>query len=154
MSDELRLEVTSEVGDSLETITEKDFMEAIKRMAVLVSNPMVHRNQMRDHRQGETEKVRAFVARVRKAAIECKFEVQCNETHAVKWCPIRRRSLGTSVWLGSGTKTLRPTFWPWSRGCQLWRLSLGRLRPRNRPRWPGQADEGDKTEGPGSCVGS
>ena len=41
MSDELRLEVTSEVGDSLETIKERDFMEAIKRMAVLVSNPMV-----------------------------------------------------------------------------------------------------------------
>ena len=95
LSDELRLEVTNEVGDSLEAITEKEFMEAIKRMAVLVSNPMVHRKQMRDHRQ-----VRAFVPRVRKAAIDCKFEVQCNETHAVKWCPIRTRSLGTSVCLG------------------------------------------------------
>ena len=43
------------------TITEEDLMEAFKIMAVLVSNPMVNRNQMRDHRQGETEKVRAFV---------------------------------------------------------------------------------------------
>ena len=61
------------------TITEEDLMEAFKIMAVLVSNPMVNRNQMRDHRQGETEKVRAFVARVREAAIDCKFEVQCNK---------------------------------------------------------------------------
>ena len=84
----------------METTTEQDLMEAINRMAVLFSNPMVHRNQMRDHKQGENEKVRGFVAKVCKAAIDCKFEVQCNETHAVKWCPIRRRSLGTSVCLG------------------------------------------------------
>ena len=84
----------------MEALAEEDLIEAIKMMAVLVSNLMVHRNQMRDHRQGETEKVIAFVPRVRKAAIDCKFEVQCNETHAVKWCPIRRRSLGTSVCLG------------------------------------------------------
>ena len=43
----------SGLGDSLEAIVEKDMMAAIKRMAVLVSNLMVHRNQMRDHRQGE-----------------------------------------------------------------------------------------------------
>ena len=79
LSYELRLEVTSELGDSLEAIMEENLMEAFKMMAVLVSNPMVHRNQMRDHRQGGTEKVRAFVARVREAAIDCKFENQCNE---------------------------------------------------------------------------
>ena len=79
LSDELRLEVTSELGESLEAIEEKDLMEAIKRMAVLMSNPMVHRNQMRDHRQGESEKVRGFVARVREAAIDCKFEVKCSD---------------------------------------------------------------------------
>ena len=78
MSDELRLEITSELGDSLEAISEKDLMEAIKRMAVLVSNPMVHRNQMKDHRQGESEKIRSFVARLREAAIDCKFEVKCS----------------------------------------------------------------------------
>ena len=50
------------MGDSLEAITEGDLMEAIKRMAVLVRNPIVHRNQMRDHRQGENEKARGFVA--------------------------------------------------------------------------------------------
>ena len=32
LSDELRLEVTSEVGDSLEAIMEEDLIEAIKRM--------------------------------------------------------------------------------------------------------------------------
>ena len=64
LSDELRLEVTSELWDSMENITEENLIEAIKRMAVLVSNPMVHRNQMRDHRQGENERIKAFVARV------------------------------------------------------------------------------------------
>ena len=65
LSDTLRLEVTSEMGDKLESTKEETLLAAIKRMAVLVSNPMVHRNQMRDHRQGESEKVRGFVARVR-----------------------------------------------------------------------------------------
>ena len=50
LSDELRLEVTSELGNSLEAITEEDLVEAIQGMAVWVSNPMVQRNQMRDHR--------------------------------------------------------------------------------------------------------
>ena len=62
LSDDLRLEITSELGISLEALGEKDLMEAIKRMVVLVSNPMVNRNQMREHRQGESEKVRGFVA--------------------------------------------------------------------------------------------
>lgn len=68
LSDTLHLEVTSEMGDKLESAKEEDLLDAIKRMAVLVSNPMVHMNQMRDHRQGESNKVRGFVARVREAA--------------------------------------------------------------------------------------
>ena len=78
LSDTLRLEVTSELGDGLESVKEGDLLTAIKRMAALVSNPMVHRNQMRDHRQGESEKVRGFVARVREALVDCKFEVKCS----------------------------------------------------------------------------
>ena len=66
------------MGDKLESAKEETLLAAIKRMAVLVSNPMVHRNQMRDHRQGESEKVRGFVARVREAAVDCKFEVKCS----------------------------------------------------------------------------
>ena len=50
LSDILRLEVTSEMGDKLESAKEGDLLEAIKRMEGLVSNPMVHRDQMRDHR--------------------------------------------------------------------------------------------------------
>ena len=53
LSYELRLE-----GDSLEVeaITEEDLMETIKRMAVFVSNPMVQKKLMRDHKKGENEK--------------------------------------------------------------------------------------------------
>ena len=54
---------------------------------------MVHRNQMRDHRQGESEKVRGFVARVREAAVDCKFEVTC-----------------IAACLGSDARILRPRF--------------------------------------------
>ena len=75
LSNALRLEVNSELGDGLESVKDEDLLATIKRMAVLVSNPMVHRNQMRDHRQGESEKVRGFVARVREAAgeMQCRF---------------------------------------------------------------------------------
>ena len=100
LSDELRLEVTSEFGGSLEGIMEEDLIEAIKRMAVLVNNLMVHRNRMRDHRQGETEKVRAFVARVCKAAIDFKFDVQCNEDSCGKMVSYKEEIIGTSVCLG------------------------------------------------------
>ena len=79
LSDALRLEVTSELGEGFESVKEEDLLAAIKRMAVLVSNPKVHRNQIRDHRQGESENVRGFVARVREAAIDCKFEVKCGD---------------------------------------------------------------------------
>ena len=76
---DLLLCLSDEEGDILEAITEEDLMETIKRMAVLLSNLMVQRNQMRDHKKEENEKIRGFVARVREAAIDCKFEVQCNE---------------------------------------------------------------------------
>ena len=79
LSDALRLEITSELGDSLEKVVEKDLLEAIRRMAVLESNPMVHRNDMRVMVQGESEKIRGFVARLREAAIDCKFEINCKD---------------------------------------------------------------------------
>ena len=80
LSNDLRLEVNSELGDGLESVKDEDLLATIKRMAVLVSNPRVYRNQMRGHRQGESEKVRGFVARVREAAVDCKFEVRCSAT--------------------------------------------------------------------------
>ena len=70
--------------DSKENTTEEDLMEAIKRMAVLMSNPMVHRNEMRDYREGEGEKVRGFVSRIWEAAIDCKFEVKCSDESCSK----------------------------------------------------------------------
>ena len=41
LSDALRLEVTSELGEGLESFIEEDLLAAIKWMAVLVSNPIV-----------------------------------------------------------------------------------------------------------------
>ena len=78
LSNDLRMEVASELGESLDDI-EEDLMEAIKRMAVLASIPMVHRIQMKDRKHGVIKKVMGFVARVRETAMDCKFEVQCNE---------------------------------------------------------------------------
>ena len=48
LSDALLLEVTSELGEGLESVKEEDLLAAIKRMAVLVSNPMVHSTQEPD----------------------------------------------------------------------------------------------------------
>ena len=79
LSDELRLEVTSKLRDSMENTMEEDLTVAIKRMAMLMGNPMVHWNQLRNYRQKEGEKVRGFIARVLEAAIECKFEVEYSD---------------------------------------------------------------------------
>ena len=64
------MEVTSEQGANLENTVEAALIEAIKRMAVLGSNPMVHCNSMRRLVQGESEKIRNFVARLREAAMD------------------------------------------------------------------------------------
>ena len=79
LSDPLRMEVTSERGAELESANEEDLLAAIKRMAVLESNPMVHRNHLMGIIQGESEKGRNYVARLREAAIDCKFSVKCTE---------------------------------------------------------------------------
>ena len=79
LSDPLRMEVTSERGAELESANEVDLLAAIRRMAVLESNPMVHRNNLRGIIQGESEKGRNYVARLREAAIDCKFSIKCTE---------------------------------------------------------------------------
>ena len=50
----------------------------MKVMAVRESNPMVHRNKMRSMKQGESEQIRNYVARLREAAIDCDFKVKCS----------------------------------------------------------------------------
>ena len=39
---------------------------------------MVHRNKMRSIKQGESEQIRDYVARLREAAIDCDFKVKCS----------------------------------------------------------------------------
>ena len=68
LSDELRLEVLNELWDSLKHITEEDLMGARKRMAVLMSNPMVHRNQIMVSYKEEIIRV------------QCVFGLRCKET--------------------------------------------------------------------------
>ena len=135
LSDALRLEITSELGDSLEAITEEDLLAAIKRMAVLVSNPMVHRNQMRDHRQGESEKIRGFVARVRDAAIDCTFEVKCGDEFCGKIVSYKEEIIRDQCVFGLRCKDTQAKILALARGCQRWTLLLQRLRLRNRLSW-------------------
>ena len=54
LSDDLSLEITSELGDSLEVVVEKDLMEAIKRMAVLVKKNS-HLNFLKETVLGDKE---------------------------------------------------------------------------------------------------
>jgi hypothetical protein len=68
----------SELGEMLYTRTEVDLFKTMKVMAVRESNPMVHRNKMRSIKQGESEQIRDYVARLREAAIDCDFKVKCS----------------------------------------------------------------------------
>ena len=77
-SDSLRLDLRSELGETLYTMTELDLVKKMKVMAVRESNPMVHRNKMRSMKQGESEQIRNYVARLREAAIDCDFRVKCS----------------------------------------------------------------------------
>lgn len=76
-SDALRMTVNSEVGDI--TLDESAIMEAIQLIAVRRSNPMVHRNKLRDMKQGEEETFRNYISRLKEAAIDCKFTIPCTK---------------------------------------------------------------------------
>ena len=76
-SDTLRLDLKSEKGEVLDTLTETQLMSAMKKMAVRESNPMVHRNHVRSLKQGENEPIRNYVARLREAVMDCQFSVKC-----------------------------------------------------------------------------
>ena len=56
LSNALRLEVNSELGDGLESVKDEDLLAAIKRMAVLVSNPRVYRNEMKATGKGRVRR--------------------------------------------------------------------------------------------------
>ena len=76
-SDTLRLDLKSEKGEVLDTLSEAQLMSAMKKMAVRESNPMVHRNHVRSLKQGENEPIRNYVARLREAVMDCQFSVKC-----------------------------------------------------------------------------
>ena len=78
-TDPLRMEINSETGTTLNSMAGKDMLAVIQLMAVRKTNPMVHRNQLRDLKQGENEYFRNFVSRLKEAAIDCKFDVQCSK---------------------------------------------------------------------------
>ena len=59
-------------------MNEDRILETMKIIAVWKVNPMVHRSQLRDKKQGEGELFRNFVSRLKEAAIDCNFHVKCN----------------------------------------------------------------------------
>ena len=78
-SDSLRMNINSDAGSDINTMTEKQILQAMQLIAVRKTNPMVHRNQLRDMKQGEDEAFRNFVSRLKEAAIDCKFSLQCSK---------------------------------------------------------------------------
>ena len=55
-------------------------LQTMKRLAVRETNPMVHRNRLRGLVQGETERFRNYVARLKEFAIDCLYHVKCIDT--------------------------------------------------------------------------
>ena len=78
-SDDLRMDINSETGDALNHMTEAEILAAMRLIAVRKTNPMVHRNQLRDMTQGEHELIRNFISRLKEAAIDCKYNVICSK---------------------------------------------------------------------------
>lgn len=78
-SDPLRLDMNSESGTKLNSMNEEDLLKAMESIAVRKSNPMVHRNKLQQMRQGENELFRNYVSRLKEAAIDCKFSIQCSK---------------------------------------------------------------------------
>ena len=79
----LRLDMASEVGDELDGMQEDTLLQTMKRLAVRETNPMVHRNRLRGLVQGETERFRNYVARLKEVSIDCLYNIKCTDmTHA------------------------------------------------------------------------
>ena len=64
----LRLDMASEVGDELDNMQEDQLLMTMKKMAVKETNLMVHRNELRSMLQGETERYRNYVTRLKEAS--------------------------------------------------------------------------------------
>ena len=75
----LRLDMASEVGDELDNMQEDRLLKTMRRMAVKETNPMVHRNKLRSMLQGETERYRNYVSRLKEASIDCLYNVSCGD---------------------------------------------------------------------------
>jgi hypothetical protein len=73
------MDINSETGDALNHMTEAEILAAMRLIAVRKTNPMVHRNQLRDMTQGEHELIRNFISRLKEAAIDCKYNVICSK---------------------------------------------------------------------------
>ena len=80
----LRLDMASEVGDELDNMQEDQLLKTMRRMAVKETNPMVHRNKLRSMLQGETERYRNYVSRLKEASIDCLYTVLCGDHNEEK----------------------------------------------------------------------
>ena len=75
----LGLDMVSEVGDELDNMQEDRLLKTMRRMAVKETNPMVHRNKLQSMLQGETERYRNYVLRLKEASIDCLYNVSCGD---------------------------------------------------------------------------
>jgi len=77
-SNPLRMDINSETDGTLNSMAETEILATMRQIAVRKTNPMVHRNQLRDMKQGENELFRNFISRLKEAAIDCKFSIKCS----------------------------------------------------------------------------
>jgi hypothetical protein len=80
--EELRKDLTRNAGGSLANKSEKDVLEAIKKLAVRAENAMVARVHLHNMKQDRDETIRSFGARIRGQAGVCKFSIKCTSCDA------------------------------------------------------------------------
>ena len=98
--EQLRKDLTWNVGGSLTEKTAAEVMEAIKKLAVREENTMVARVQLHYMRQDQDETIRSFGARLGGQPGVCKFLVTCPGCNAeVNYTENVLRDVLTRVWL-------------------------------------------------------
>ena len=116
-SDSLRLDLRSELGETLYTSSEEDLFKTMKVMAVRESNPMVHRNKMRSMKQGESEQIRNYVARLREAAIDCDFKVKCSAEMCGEETSFTEEMIRDQAVYGLSSQDTQAKIWHWVPSC-------------------------------------
>ena len=78
-TDELRTDLLRDIRSDVASMTEKDLLAAIKRLAVKEESTLVHRIRLSRMTQSPGTGIRSFLANLRGQAALCQYTAQCTE---------------------------------------------------------------------------